>query len=91
MYLAAFTVDPDEKGLSTQESNDHLGGGGIAAVTIASTLLVVAAVLLVVVMLGYCYLTKHKSGMKRSGKYVVDNSEIYGDGEFSVWIDMQYY
>lgn len=69
----SFTIDSD-----TQGSDKRLGGGGIAAVAIVSLVMVIVVVVLVVFIAGSCYLTKYKTGIKRSGKYVVNNSDIEG-------------
>ena len=62
---------------SSGRESDGLGGGGIAAIVIG-VLLIVATVVGVVSLLGtLCYFYS-TTGVKRSGKYVVDNSDIEG-------------
>ena len=73
-YFLLFTIDS-----GVQQNDDRLGGRGIAAVVVVSLLMVIAVVVLVVFIGGSCYLTKYKmGGVKRSGKYAVDNTDIDG-------------
>ena len=59
------------------EERDKLGGGGIAAIIII-VLLIVAAAVVAVFLIGIWYYCHSRTGIKRSGKYVVDNSDIEG-------------
>ena len=58
-----------------------LGGKGIAAVVIGGLLVLVAAIVFVALLVVLWYLCYHGSHTRRSGKYVVDNSDMDLDVE----------
>lgn len=64
--------------LEIDKERNRLGGGGVAAIVVGS-LLIVGVPVGVVLVLGLWYYNCHyRTGTKRSGKYVVDNSGIQG-------------
>lgn len=77
--------------MSTEE--DGLGSKGIVAIVIGGLLVIVAIIVLVSLLVVLWYLCYHGNHTRRSGKYVVDNTdmdmdmdmEMDGEWELYVW------